>query len=64
MKQKAEEWIRRHPIEAFFLLAIAMSFGLLFPVVLIIPQEDMFGQILSFYVGRMEVNGRIICILI
>ena len=30
-----------------------MSFGLLFPVVLIIPQEDTFGQILSLYLGRI-----------
>ena len=53
MKQKIEEWIRGHPIEAFFLLTIAMSFGLLFPVFLIIPQEDMLGQILSLFLGRI-----------
>ncbi len=53
MKQKIEEWIRGHPIQAFFLLTIAMSFGLLFPVFLIISQEDMLGQILSLFLGRI-----------
>jgi membrane protease YdiL (CAAX protease family) len=46
-------WIRRHPIEAFFLLGIAICFGTLFPAVLIIPQEGIFGQILSFYLARI-----------
>lgn len=53
MKQKIEEWIRGHPIEAFFLLTIAMSFGLLFPVFLIIRQEDVLGQILFLFLGRI-----------
>jgi membrane protease YdiL (CAAX protease family) len=53
VKQKIEEWIRGHPIEAFFLLTIAMSFGLLFPVFLIIRQEDVLGQILSLFLGRI-----------
>jgi membrane protease YdiL (CAAX protease family) len=48
-----EEWIRGHPIEAFFLLAIAMSFGLLFPVFLIIRQEGVLRQILFLFLGRI-----------
>jgi len=53
MNQRLKEWIRGHPIEAFFLLAIAMSFGLLFPVFLIIRQEDVLGQILFLFLGRI-----------
>ena len=53
MKQKIEEWIRGHPIEAFFLLGIAMSFVFLFPVFLIISQEDVLGQIMSLFLGRI-----------
>ena len=53
MKQKIEEWIRGHPIEAFFLLTIAMSFVFLFPVFLIISQEDVLGQILCLFLGRI-----------
>lgn len=60
MTRKTEEWIRGHPIEAFFLLAIVMSFGLLFSAVLIIPREDMFGQILSFYLGRIGVYSPVL----
>jgi membrane protease YdiL (CAAX protease family) len=60
MGQKTDEWIRRHPIEAFFLLAIAMSFGLLFPVILIIPQEDLFGQILGLYLARIGVYSPVL----
>jgi len=53
MKRKIEEWIRAHPIEAFFLLTIVISFGLLFPAVLITGQEGVPGQILSLFLGRI-----------
>jgi membrane protease YdiL (CAAX protease family) len=60
MKQKTNEWIRGHPIEAFFIMGIAMSFGLLFPAVLITPQADSFGQILGFYLGRIGAYSPVI----
>jgi len=53
VNQRTKEWIRRHPIEAFFLVGIAICFGMLFPAVLIIPQEVTLGQILSLYLGRI-----------
>lgn len=52
MNPRAIEWIRRHPIEAFFLLGIALCWGTLFPAVLV-PQQRMFFQVLSFYLGRI-----------
>lgn len=55
LSQRTQAWIRRHPIETFFLMAIAISFGTLFPAILIIPQEDTLGQILTFYLSRIGV---------
>jgi len=60
MNQRTEEWIRQRPIEAYFLLGIAICFGTLFPAVLIIPQEGMFGQILSFYLARIGVYSPVL----
>jgi membrane protease YdiL (CAAX protease family) len=59
MYHKTEEWIRRHPIVAFFLLGIAMCFGLLFPAILI-SQQGMFGQILSFYLGGLGAYSPVV----
>jgi hypothetical protein len=58
MNQRIREWIRRHPIEAFFLLAIAIFFLTVFPVILIIPQEVTLGQILGLYLGRIGRGRR------
>jgi membrane protease YdiL (CAAX protease family) len=41
-------------------VGIAICFGTLFPAVLIIPQEDMLGQILSFYLGRIGVYSPVL----
>lgn len=53
MKRRTYRWIRGHPIEAFFLLGIAISFGTQFPAILVIPQDVELGQILSLYLGRI-----------
>ena len=60
MKQKTGEWIRRHPIEAFFLLGIAICYVTLFPAILIIPQETTLGQITSLYLGRIGVYSPVL----
>ena len=60
MRQNAIDLIKKHPIIAFFILAIALSFGLLFPVVLFIPQTDMVGQILGFYLSRIGVYSPVL----
>ena len=49
MSERIKAWIWRHPIEAYFLAVIAICFATLFPVILIIPQQDTLGQILGFY---------------
>jgi membrane protease YdiL (CAAX protease family) len=53
VNHRTKEWIRRHPIEAFFLLGIAICFVTLFPAVLTIPQDVVLGQILYLYLGRI-----------
>lgn len=60
MNQGIRKWIRRRPIEAFFLLAIAIFFLAGFPVILIIPQEVILGQILSLYLGRIGVYSPVL----
>jgi membrane protease YdiL (CAAX protease family) len=54
------DWIKHHPIESFFLVGIALCFGTLFPAVLIIPQEDTIGQILSLYLARIGVYSPVL----
>lgn len=60
MNQSTQAWIRRYPIVAFFLLAIAICFVTLFPVILVIPQDDTLGQILGFYLSRMAVYSPVL----
>lgn len=60
MKQKIQTWIRRYPIETFFLLGIAICFVTMFPVVLVIPQNDTLGQLLSFYLARIGVYSPVL----
>lgn len=54
------ESVRKHPLEAFFVLGIALCFGTLFPAVLIIPQEGMAAQILSFYLSRIATYSPVL----
>ncbi len=60
MKRTIKEWIRLHPIEAFFLIGIAFSFGTLFPALVIIPLDTSLGQIVSYYLGRIGVYGPVL----
>jgi len=53
VNQRTTEWIRRHPIKAFFLVGIAICFVTLFPAFLMITQEVALGQILGLYLARI-----------
>lgn len=53
MNQATRQLINRHPLQAFFLLAIAAMFVLLFPAMFIIPQNTMFWRILGFTLAKM-----------
>ena len=54
MARRLAEWIKRHPIEAFFTAAIGMNFGLLVPAIL--KQHG----ILSLYLGRLGVYSPVL----
>ena len=60
MNLRLKEWTKRHPIEAFFILGIAVCFATLFPAVLIIPHAGILGQILSFYLGKIGVYSPVL----
>ncbi len=55
-----KDWIRRHQLMAFFLVGIALCFATLFPAVLVIPQNDTLGQLLSFYLARIGVYSPVL----
>jgi membrane protease YdiL (CAAX protease family) len=51
--------IRAYPITAFFLIAVGLSFALLFPAVFI-PQQSTLSQIVMFYVSRLGVYSPVL----
>jgi len=60
MNRLAQEWIKKNPIIAFFAVAIGISFAILFPVVYIVPHDNMIGQILGYYLGCIGVYSPVI----
>ena len=60
MNQPSQEWIREHPLIAFFAVAIAISFAILFPVVYLVPRDNTIGQILGYYLGCIGVYSPVI----
>jgi membrane protease YdiL (CAAX protease family) len=60
VNQTTSEWIRKHPIEAFFLLGIAICYVTLFPALLIIRQETIAGQIIVLFLGRIGVYSPVL----
>jgi uncharacterized protein len=64
MFQNLKEFFRRHPIKAFFIIAIAIMFGLCFTVFFLIPRENTLGQIIGFYFARIAVYSPVIAGLV
>jgi membrane protease YdiL (CAAX protease family) len=60
MDHRTTAWIKGHPIEAFFLLAVAIFFVAGFLVIFIIPQEGTLGQIVGLYLGRIGVYSPVL----
>jgi len=60
MNQLAQEWIKKNPIIAFFVVAIGISFAILFPVVYLVPRDNTIGQILGYYLGCIGVYSPVI----
>jgi uncharacterized protein len=53
MNQTIKEWIKKNPIADFFIIAIAISFGTLFPAIYLVPNDNTTGQILGYYLTRI-----------
>jgi membrane protease YdiL (CAAX protease family) len=58
--QNLTELIKRHQLEAFFIIAIAIIFGLVFPAIFLIPRENTLGQIIGYYFARIGVYSPVI----
>jgi hypothetical protein len=50
MNQPVQEWIKKNPIIAFFAVAIAISFAMLFSSINFVPRDGTIGQILGYYI--------------
>jgi len=64
MFQNLKEFLRIHPLKAFFIIAIAIMFGLCAAVFFIIPGENTLGQILGFYLAKIAVYSPVIAGLV
>jgi membrane protease YdiL (CAAX protease family) len=58
--QNLTELIKRHQLEAFFIIAIAIMCGLVFPAIFLIPKENTLGQIIGYYFARIGVYSPVI----
>ena len=58
--QNLTELIKRHPLEAFFIIAIAIMFGLVFPATFLLTSENTLGQIIGYYFARIGVYSPVI----
>ncbi len=60
MNKGIKEWVKGHPIEAFFLLGIAICFGTLFPGIYLLPHDAGLFGVLGFCLGKLAVYSPII----
>jgi len=60
MKPAIEEWVRKHPLEAFFCLAVIICFGTLFPAIYLLQRDTTLGQILGYCLGKMGAYSPVI----
>jgi hypothetical protein len=58
--QNLTDLTKRHPLEAFFIIAVAIMFGLVFPAIFLIPRENTLGQIIGYYFARLGVYSPVI----
>jgi len=64
MNYPVKEWIKKNPSASFFIIAIAISFGTLFPVIYLIPNDNTLGQILGYYLARIGVYSPVIAAIL
>lgn len=57
-------WIKDHPIESFFALAIIICYSTLFPAIFLISRDNTAGQIVGYYVGQIGVFSSVLSAVI
>jgi membrane protease YdiL (CAAX protease family) len=55
-----KESVKRNPVTAFFLLAIATCFATLFPAIYLVPHDAGVFGILGFYLGKIGVYSPVL----
>jgi membrane protease YdiL (CAAX protease family) len=55
-----KEWVKQHPVTAFFLSAIAICFATLFPAIYLVPRDAGLFGILGFYLGKIGVYSPVL----
>lgn len=60
MYQSIKELIKRYPIEAFFVSAIAICYVTLFPAIYLLPRNAGLGGIMGFFLGKIGVYSPVI----
>lgn len=53
--QNLNDLVKGKPVEAFFIIATLIMFGLLFPAIYLVPGNTTIGQILGYYMARVAV---------
>jgi len=60
MNRPVQEWMKKNPVAAFFAVAIAISFAMLFPAIYFVPRDNTIGQILGYYISRIGIYSPVI----
>lgn len=57
MNQPVQGWIRKSPVIAFFIAAIAICYLAFFSAIYFIPHDKTLSQILIYYLSSLTVCG-------
>jgi membrane protease YdiL (CAAX protease family) len=60
MNHTTREWVRQHPLAAFFLSAIVICYATLFPAIYLVPRDAGVFGILGFYLGKIGVYSPVL----
>jgi membrane protease YdiL (CAAX protease family) len=59
-KQNLSDLFKRNPLSAFFILAIVIMFGSLFPAIYLVPGNTTIGQIIGYNLARIGVYSPVV----
>jgi membrane protease YdiL (CAAX protease family) len=58
--KRLTDWIRRHPLAAFFTIAIVLMFALFFPVLYLSSLDQPIVQVIVLYLARLAVYSPVL----